>query len=223
MPMKPANGPDWDANAHYQNDRIAKEYDAVRFSSVAGRVFNDLERRTVVKAFAGVPVGARIADIPCGTGRLAESLLAAGYKVHGMDISAQMLDVASARLTRFGSAFTTEVADAKALTRAHDQFDAVLCARVLMHFELEEQIEFLRGVTQITRGPIVINHSYSTPYQRFRRGVKRMLGNQPPARHPVSASDIDRLLNSCQLKEMRRFRLNALVSEAIYIVAAPQS
>ena len=221
--MKPANGPDWDANAHYKNDRIAKEYDAVRFSSVAGRVFNDLERRTVVKAFAGVPSGARLADIPCGTGRLAEPLLAVGYKVHGMDISAEMLDVAAGRLSRFGSAFSTEVADAKTLTRSHDQFDAVLCARVLMHFELDEQIEFLRGVTQITRGPIVINHSFSSPYQRFRRGVKRALGNQPPARHPVTESDIARLLTACRLKEARRFRLNALVSEAIYLVAVPQA
>jgi len=220
--MKPANGPDWDANAHYQNDKVAKEYDAVRFSGAAGQVFNDLERRTIVRAFAGVTVGSRIADVPCGTGRLAEPLLAAGYKVHGMDISPQMLSVAAGRLSRFGNAFTTEVADAKAMTRGHDQYDAVLCARVLMHFELDEQIEFLRGVTQITRGPIVITHSFSSPYQRFRRSIKRTLGHQPPARHPVTASEIDRLLEACQLKEARHLRLNALVSEAIYIVAVPR-
>lgn len=221
--MKPAHGPDWDANAHYKDDKVAKEYDAVRFSSTAGRVFNNLERSVVVRAFSGIAAGSRIADIPCGTGRLAEPLLEAGYKVHGMDISGQMLSVAAGRLARFGSAFTTEVADAKAMTRAHDQYDAVLCARVLMHFELDEQIEFLRGVTQITRGPIVINHSFSSPYQRFRRGVKRALGHQPPARHPVTRNEIDRLLSACKLREVRHYRLNSLVSEAIYVVAAPHA
>lgn len=220
--MKPTHGPDWDANAHYKDDKVAKEYDAVRFSSTAGRVFNDWEQRTVVAAFAGLPAGARIADIPCGTGRLAEPLLAAGYKVHGMDISKEMLDVASGRLTRFGAAFTTEVADAKTLTRSHDQYDAVLCARVLMHFELDEQIEFLRGVTQITRGPIVINHSFSSPYQRLRRGLKRVLGHQAPARYPVTRAQIDRLLGASGLREARHQRLNAVISEAIYIVAEPR-
>jgi len=139
-----------------------------------------------------------------------------------MDISSQMLGVASGRLARFGNAFTTEVADAKTLTRAHDQYDAVLCARVLMHFELDEQIEFLRGVTQITRGPIVINHSFSSPYQRLRRTVKRVLRHQVPARHPVTRPQIDRLLDACGLRDARHQRLNALVSEAIYIVAEPR-
>src|SRR5689334_7578524 len=87
--------PTWNANAHYQDEKVASEYDAVRFSSVAGRVFNTLERNAVVSAFASLPRGARIADIPCGTGRLAEPLLEAGFRVHGMDISAQMLGVAT--------------------------------------------------------------------------------------------------------------------------------
>ncbi len=215
------SGTDWDANAHYQNDRVAAEYDEVRFSSLAGRVFNRLERTAIRAAFAGLPRGARVADIPCGTGRLAEALLEAGYRVHGMDISPQMLEVAERRLRRFGAAFTTEVADAKMLDRSHASYDGVLCARVLMHFQLDEQIEFLRGAAQLTRGPVVFTHCFSSPYQRLRRSAKRVLGHQPPARFPVTRHQIDTLLRACGLRELRHHRLNSAVSEAIYVVALP--
>jgi SAM-dependent methyltransferase len=214
---------DWDANVHYQADDVAGRYDAERFSTFAGRVFNDRERHLVVDAFAGLAGGSRIADVPCGTGRLAEPLLAAGFRVHGMDISAQMLGVASQRLACFGAAFTTEVADAKQLADSAKAFDGVLCARVLMHFELSEQIDFLRGVAKLTRGIIVINHSYDSPYQRLRRGLKRLLGHQAPARHPIDDRGIEALLNGAGLREIRRVRLNRLISEAVYITAVPNT
>jgi 2-polyprenyl-3-methyl-5-hydroxy-6-metoxy-1,4-benzoquinol methylase len=213
------SAPDWDANAHYQDLRVAADYDAQRFTSVAGRVFNKLERSLIVRAFAAISAGGRIADVPCGTGRLAEPLLAAGYRVHGMDISQQMLDVATRRLSRFGDAFTTEVANAKELLPRPTSFDGVLCARVLMHFALDEQIEFLRGVARLTRGIVVINHSFSSPYQRVRRGAKRALGHQAPARHPVNSAELSRLLSGAGLRELKRYRLNPIVSEAVYIVA----
>jgi 2-polyprenyl-3-methyl-5-hydroxy-6-metoxy-1,4-benzoquinol methylase len=213
---------DWDANVHYQADDVAGRYDAERFSTLAGRVFNHRERRLVVGAFSSLASGSRIADVPCGTGRLAEPLLAAGLRVHGMDISAQMLGVASRRLARFGAAFTTEVADAKELKDAAAAFDGVLCARVLMHFDLAEQIEFLRGVAKLTRGIVVINHSYDSPYQRLRRRVKRLLGHQASARHPISRRDIVALLDGAGLREVRRVRLNRVISEAVYIIAVPK-
>ena len=71
-PVDRPSAPDWDANAHYQDLRVATDYDAQRFTSLAGRVFNDLERRLIVRAFAAIRAGGRIADVPCGTGRLAE-------------------------------------------------------------------------------------------------------------------------------------------------------
>jgi len=212
---------DWDANTHYQDERVANRYDDVRFSSPAGRVFNGREKRLVARAFGELPRGARIADIPCGTGRLAEPLLEAGFRVHGMDISRQMLEVAHRRLARFGDAFTSAVADAKKIEAPDEPFDGVLCARVLMHFDLDEQIEFLRGVAKLTRGLVVINHSLSSPYQRFRRSVKKLLGHRAPARRPVTDVEIRRLLGESGLVEVRRSRMNRALSEAVYVVARP--
>lgn len=211
----------WNPDEHYKNRQVADEYDRRRFSSMAGRIFNYLEKRTVTRCFASVPKDSRIADAPCGTGRLAEPLLQAGYRVHGLDISGEMLDVARRRLDRFGDRFTSEVRDVKTTRPSEPQFDAALCARVLMHFPLEQQIEFLSGVAAVSRSTVVINHSLDSAYQRLRRQIKRWLGHQPSVNHPITNAQIKHLLRQSGLRQVRRYRLFSLVSEAVYIVAEP--
>lgn len=210
----------WDANEHYKSVDVARAYDRSRFSSLPGRVFNYLEKRTILKCFSSVPAGSMVIDAPCGTGRLAASLLAHGYHVHGMDISAAMLKIAAERLHEYHDSFSFEVADVKQAPVDRDAYAAALCARVLMHFTLDEQVEFLAAVARLSSSIVVINHSLDSPYQRFRRRVKRLLGDRhDPARCPVSNADIKVLLQRAGLRELRRRRLFRLVSEAIYIVA----
>ncbi|TAN03006.1 MAG: class I SAM-dependent methyltransferase [Rhodanobacteraceae bacterium] len=209
----------WNPEQHYQSHTVAADYDKVRFSSLAGRVFNHLEKRTIAKCFASIPNGAQLVDIPCGTGRLAEALLMHGYQVRGMDISDEMLAVARQRLSRFGGRFTTEVADAKHPPNGHAVYEGALCARVLMHFPLGQQIAFLAGVVQLSRSLVVINQSLNSPYQRFRRRVKHWLGHRESAAYPVTNPEIKRLLADAGLREVRRYRQLRLVSEAVYIVA----
>ena len=209
----------WNPDEHYKNRAVAADYDASRFSSISGRVFNFLEKRTVAKCFSRLPKGSTIADAPCGTGRLAGVLLAAGYRVHGFDISEAMLDVARRRLDSHGESFTCEVADMKKHPPGGPMCDGALCARVLMHFPLDGQIEFLTGVANLSRSIVVINQSLDSGYQRFRRRLKRWLGNQPPAGFPISNGDIRLLLEKSGLREVGRHHLLPLVSEAVYIVA----
>lgn len=209
----------WNPDEHYKSQAVADEYDRKRFSSPAGRVFNNLEKRTITKCFASLPAGSIIADAPCGTGRLAEPLLVAGYRVHGIDISQEMLDVARRRLRGFPDKFSCEVVDVKTSRPPEPMYDAALCARVLMHFPLDQQIEFLTGVAKLSRSIVVINHSLDSAYQRLRRRVKHWLGHQPSVNHPVSNAEIKELLQKSGLREVRRFRLLSLVSEAVYIVA----
>lgn len=209
----------WNPDEHYKSHKVADEYDRTRFSSLAGRVFNYLEKRVITKCFASVPKACTIADAPCGTGRLAEPLLVAGYRVHGLDISDEMLDVARRRLRGFTDRFTCEIVDVKTSRPREPLYDAALCARVLMHFPLDQQVEFLAGVAKLSRTTVVINHSLDSPYQRLRRRTKHWLGHQASANHPVSNADIKELLQKSGLREVHRYRLVSLVSEAVYIVA----
>lgn len=209
----------WNPDEHYKSHQVAVEYDKRRFSSLSGRVFNYLEKRMIGKCFQDVDKMDTIVDVPCGTGRLADVLLGHGYSVHGMDISEAMLQVAAQRLRAYGPRFTSEVADVKHLPAEVTMYDGALCARVLMHFPLDQQIEFLTGVARLSRSVVVINHSLDSGYQRLRRQFKRLLGHQQSAGYPISNSDIKVLLKNAGLREVKRRRLLAPISEAVYIVA----
>lgn len=217
----PSYGKNWNPYKHYQQSSIAEEYDRVRFQSLAGRVFNHLEQRCLKSAFAGIPATAQLCDVPVGTGRLAQGLLEMGFRVHGIDISPEMLSVAQRKLASHGDRFTTEVADARTLGANGPRFDAALCARVLMHFPLNEQAEFLAGVTRATRNRVVFTQSLDSTYQRFRRFLKKLLGHQKPATYPITNKQIRTLLELSGLREVRRIRPQPLLSEAIWIVAEP--
>lgn len=210
---------DWNPAEHYKDIEVAEQYDSVRFSSLAGKVFDRLEKRAIVAAFRDVPLGTLILDIPSGTGRLAEALLEAGYDVMGMDISPAMLEVARRKLSRFGDRYKTEVMDVKNLPNIEKKYSAALCARVLMHFTLEEQIRFLGAVAAVTDGPVVFNQSLDSSYNRMRRKLKKLLGNQPPANFPITEADLAKLLAGAKLTEKRRHSVLPLISEARVVVA----
>ncbi len=52
--------------------------------------------------FADFPSGGRILDAGCGPGLVAEALLRTGYRVFGVDLSAEMIDRARKRCAGFG-------------------------------------------------------------------------------------------------------------------------
>ena len=214
-------GKGWDPADHYHDRAIATNYDRQRFSSLAGRLFNWLERRLIRRCFADLPRTSAIVDVPCGTGRLAEVLLEAGFAVTGLDISQSMLDVASQRLRRFGSQFQAVVVDGRKLPESGLSFDAALCARVLMHFPLDEQREFLRSVASIAGQRVVFTQGMDTAYHRLRRRLKRLLGNQAPAVYPLTPSDLQSLVASAGLRIVRRHAVLPVVSEAFVAVCVP--
>jgi len=219
--MSGGYGKNWNPSEHYKASEIAVDYDRQRFSSLAGRTYNWLEKRLVRRAFADLPKTAAVADIPCGTGRLAEVLLESGFHVTGIDIAPTMLEVAQRRLQRFADRFEIKALDAKQLPASGLKFEAVLCARVLMHFTLPEQIIFLRSVAAVTKQRVVFTQGLDTPYQRLRRQLKRLLRHQSPAVYPLTPSELRTLVESAGLREIRRCRLLPALSEAVLVVAEP--
>lgn len=215
-------GKEWDPTRHYQNADVATDYDRARFSSVAGRLFNFFDKRALRRALVGLPPGSRIADVPCGTGRLAEVLLESGFTVHGIDIASAMLDVARARLGHFGDRFTAEVSDIGATTAGRRRFHAVLSARFLMHFPLAEQAAMIAAMAAMADARLILTQGITTPFQRLRRAVKRRLGLfQNPAAFPVTNAEMAAMLEAAGWREIRRHRVLPVLSEATVIVAAP--
>ncbi len=209
----------WDPVEEYKDVTVAEEYDAVRFASLSGRTFDRLEKASLRRILSDLPRELHFLDLPCGTGRLAEVLLEMGFRVTGVDISPAMLHVAQRKLERFGDQFDMIVCDARELKDTGRTFDAALCARVLMHFPLPGQIEFLQGVAAGTTGPVIISQGLSSAYQRFRRDIKTLLGNHPPAVFPITGQELNQLLAESNLQETMRTRTFSPISEAMFVRA----
>lgn len=211
---------DWDPVTHYKDVAVAERYDRERFSRPTGRMFNALEKAHIRRAFKDVPRDLSVMDLPCGTGRFAEVLLEQGFKVTGIDISPAMLHVAQRKVQRFGDKFETRVADVRELAKQEQKrYDVALCARVLMHFPLQEQITFLRSVATLARKRVIFTQSLNTPYHRTRRRLKKMIGNPPPAMYPITEGELKTLLAGAGLKEVRRIRPCAPISESIFVIS----
>jgi SAM-dependent methyltransferase len=79
----------------------------------------------------GVLPGAELLDAGCGTGRYAAELARRGYIVHGIDLSAQLIEVAR-RSVEERPSVSFAVGDIRRLPS--DRYEAILCRGVLNDF-----------------------------------------------------------------------------------------
>lgn len=79
----------------------------------------------------GIHQGARILDAGCGAGTFALELARRGYRLCGLDLSAEMLAVARERVQAAAASLALVRGDILALPFRRQTFDAVLCRGVL--------------------------------------------------------------------------------------------
>ena len=101
-------------------DRHAPYYDRGRFTH------HTVAEVDFLLDVLGLPAGAAIADVGCGTGRHAIELATRGYRVTGIDISAQMLLQAMRKARAANVEVEWRHADAAA-SIPRGPFDAALC------------------------------------------------------------------------------------------------
>lgn len=110
----------------------------------------------------GVPPGARVLDVACGAGLVALPLAEAGYRVEGVDLAANALDVARQRVPP-GADATFRVADATALDAPDATYDAVLLLDMLEHVEDPARVIAEAGRVVRPGGVVVFNTFNQTP------------------------------------------------------------
>jgi len=164
---------------YYQNDGIADRYDAERFASLSGRTFDALEkralRRMIRRAVAGSSAPS-VLDVPCGTGRITRVLLEEGLSVTGADISCEMMAIAEKKCAAHADRLQFQRLDLDAVDLPENQYDLVSCVRMLHHLDAVTRRAIFGALAKLSRRYVLVNVSLSTPFYRWRRRMKRRLG-----------------------------------------------
>ena len=139
---------------------LARAFDAQAARFERAPVQTDPAALTRLVEFTALAPGARVLDCGCGPGLVAAAFLAAGHRVLGVDLSAEMIARARARcagageLARFEQRSIFELAP-------EAPFDAAISRFVLHH--LEDPLAFLRAqVARVRPGGVVAASDHTT-------------------------------------------------------------
>lgn len=119
-------------------------------------------------AFASFPAGSRVLDAGCGPGLVSAAFLHAGYHVHGVDLSPEMIARARVRCAQFGARARFERQSVFEPLGA-GEFDAAVSRYVIHH--VTDPVAFLgRQVELVHPGGIVVASDHTTDPEPERAG-----------------------------------------------------
>ena len=146
--------------------------------------------------------GARVLDVGCGGGLLAESLARAGATVTAIDLSPSMVDTARMHALDSGLTIDYRVDSAESLVNAHaGKFDVVTCMEMLEH--VPEPGATLAVLGRLVRpgGDLVI----STINRNLKSFALAIVGAEYLARLvPRGTHEYDRLLKPSEIARFAR-------------------
>lgn len=150
-----------------------------------------------------LPAGGRILDAGCGPGLVAEALLQAGYNVHGVDLSAEMIARARNRCASYG---VRAVFEQKSLfdPSLAGPFDGAISRFVLHH--TQDPRAFIRRQAELLRpGAVLVGCDHTTDPEPVRRDWHQRIERARDHTHtqnPTPGEMVD-LLAAVGLEEMR--------------------
>lgn len=161
----------------YRGQR-AQSYDSERERSASWK----RETAAVDSFLADIPRGAKVVDVPLGTGRFLDLYVKYGLAPTGFDISPDMLAEARAKADRLGLAISLREADIRHIDAPDGAFDVAVCIRFLNWIDFSGFTAAVTELARVSRSLIVGVTCYvpssapdtRTLWQRL-RGLKRKL------------------------------------------------
>lgn len=114
------------------------------------------EQEAVAAYVQGLPQGARLADVPFGTGRFAPLYMHKGLRVFGADISKDMLAIAEAKIAG-NENFQIVLAPAESLPLSDNAVDYLICHRFIKWLPNTDAITaVMKEFARVTRCEMLI-------------------------------------------------------------------
>lgn len=149
---------------HHIYDREAARYDERRYESAEGRLFSDMEIAHL-RSWLGLAPGARVLDIPAGTGRLSWGLADSGATIVGVDISANMLQVAAGK-QRAADGKNVHFLQGSGLQLPFPDstFDALLSFKFFHLVANDQKPAFIKEMTRVLKPGGRLVAEFNSPY-----------------------------------------------------------
>ncbi len=115
------------------------------------------EQKIVEELIAALPAGAKVLDVPFGTGRFVDLYLRKGLQVFGLEISHEMIELARRELGR--SFLLCDVRESDATERLpfpDNCFETIICFRFLKFFPYQVATEILKEFHRVTKSSLVV-------------------------------------------------------------------
>lgn len=205
----------------YQDETIANDYDRNRFFDFKGNLVDKREKELVYKAIKQTRSRGNmtILDLPCGTGRVSLYLAQRGFKIIGVDISANMIKQAQKKMANkiSNEQILFQVGDGEHLSFQNGSFDGAISLRLFGHLPPEHRVNVLRELARVSKSFVVIAYYHKHSLQYWQRKKKR--AQRQISWYPVDQKQIDTELNEVGLYRIKQYYLFPGISETIIVIA----
>ncbi len=170
----------------------------IRRTVRAGR---DEMRRTLLDWLPADLSGKRLLDAGCGTGAFAIEAARRGADVVAVDLSQQLVELASNRAPRKLDAGSVEFRVGDMLSPSLGQFDYAVAMDSLIHYCARDMVAALTRLSQRAERGVLFTFAPRTPLLALMHTVGRAFprSDRAPAIEPVSAAVLTRRLSAEQL------------------------
>ncbi|HWB20794.1 MAG TPA: class I SAM-dependent methyltransferase [Phycisphaerales bacterium] len=204
-------------------ERFDTEQAAAKYSkSLVGSATHQREMRCILAGLGEMKRGAKVLDLPCGTGRLLKELSERGWEVVSADSSAHMVGLAKDHAKRVGlntDAARFVVASVMKTPFGDGEFDGVVCNRLLHHFrEADVRQAALKELRRICKGRIVVSFFSSASFDGVMFKLKdAMRRRKATDRIPISSAEIEADVRASGLRVAKWLWTRRGISKQCYV------
>ena len=185
---------------HYFDRTAAKAWEVLTSNAPVGRIRRtvregrDQMRATLLSWLPRDMRGMRLLDAGCGTGALATEAMRRGAHVVAIELSPTLVQLARERsVNEFQNGpGSIEFLAGDMLDPAMGHFDYVVAMDSLIHYDTDDIVKAIHGLTQRTRKAVIFTFAPRTPMLAAMHRIGRLFprSDRSPSLEPVLQSDL---------------------------------
>lgn len=185
---------------HYFDRTAAKAWEVLTSNAPVGRIRRtvregrDQMRATLLSWLPEDMRGMRLLDAGCGTGALATEAMRRGAQVVAIDLSPTLVQLARERSVHEfqNGPGSIEFLAGDMLDPNMGHFDYVVAMDSLIHYDTDDIVKAIHGLTQRTRKAVIFTFAPRTPMLAVMHRIGRLFprSDRSPSLEPVLQSDL---------------------------------